>query len=200
MSGALALKRVIDVVGAVVLLAVTSPLWVVVALLVWRDSPGPVFFRQVRVGRNGRPFMLLKFRTMHVGAEREWQPPRADEFHDYRFQEVDDKRVTRIGRWLRRTSLDELPQLLNIIGGDMSLVGPRPEIPEMVHLYSPEMHGRHRMRPGLTGLAQVSGRGALTTGETLAYDLQYCNQWSLRLDMAILGRTACQIFRDSGSR
>ncbi len=200
MTGALAMKRVIDVLGASVLLLVTSPLWVIVAVLVLRDSPGPVFFRQVRIGLNGRPFLLVKFRSMYVGAEREWHPPGADEFLDYRFQEADDRRVTRIGRWLRRTSLDELPQILNIIRGDMSLVGPRPEIPEMVQLYRPEMHRRHRMRPGLTGLAQVSGRGMLTTGETMAYDLQYCDHWSLALDMAILGRTACEIFRDNGAR
>ncbi len=195
-----AVKRCMDVVGAAVLVVLTSPLWLGVAVAIRRDSPGPVLFRQTRIGRNGRPFVILKFRTMRVGAEREWRPPTSDEFHDYVFQDAGDLRITSVGNFLRRTSLDELPQLMNVLKGDMSLVGPRPEIPEMVALYSPEMHRRHRMRPGMTGLAQVSGRGELSTGETMAYDLHYCDHWSLAMDFSILWRTILQVLRAQGAR
>ena len=133
-----AVKRCMDVVGAAVLVVLTSPLWLGVAVAIRRDSPGPVLFRQTRIGRNGRPFVILKFRTMRVGAEREWRPPTSDEFHDYVFQDAGDLRITSVGNFLRRTSLDELPQLMNVLKGDMSLVGPRPEIPATAHNWHPQ--------------------------------------------------------------
>lgn len=193
-------KRGMDVVGALALLVLSLPLWAVLAWLIRRDSPGPAIFHQTRVGLDGRLFVLWKFRTMHLGAEHQWQPPTPETFLAYTFQAVDDPRVTRIGRWLRRTSLDELPQLVNVLVGDMSFVGPRPEIPEMVALYHPDMHRRHRLRPGLTGLAQVSGRGDLTTGEILTLDLQYCDTWSLRLDLQILCQTVDLLWSGAGAR
>ncbi len=200
MSATKALKRLIDVVGSAVVLVVTSPLWVLLSVWVRWDSPGPALFRQTRIGLQGRPFRMWKFRTMRVGAENEWQPPTAADFDSYVFQDAADPRITRVGRMLRRTSLDELPQLVNVLVGHMSLVGPRPEVPEMVALYQPPMHRRHAVRPGLTGLAQVSGRGDLTTGEMMALDLQYCDSWSLRLDLRILIQTVGQVLRRSGAR
>ncbi|NMP22543.1 sugar transferase [Sulfobacillus sp. DSM 109850] len=196
----MAIKRLVDVAGATALLILSAPLWLIIAILVRLDSPGPALFSQQRIGLHGRPFTLFKFRTMRQGAEQEWQPPDASELDSYIFQDDGDPRITRIGRFLRRTSLDELPQLINILKGEMSLVGPRPEVPEIVALYEPRMHRRHAMRPGLTGLAQVSGRGTLTTGETLVLDLAYCEEWSLRLDLAILGRTFCQVVGQKGAR
>lgn len=193
-------KRVMDVLGASILLIVTAPLMVWAALAVYRDSPGPVIFRQTRVGLNGRPFVLLKFRTMRVGADQEWIPPQAHKFADYVFSDVDDGRITAIGQFLRDRAIDELPQLFNVLKGEMSLVGPRPEILEMVALYQPHMHRRHSVRPGLTGLAQVSGRRFLTTGETIEYDLIYCDTWTLKLDCVILCRTAGQLFGNAKAR
>lgn len=196
----LAVKRVVDMVGAAIFLVLTAPLMLWAIWAIRRDSPGPAIFRQVRIGRGGASFLVYKLRTMRVGAESEWTPPEPEDFADYVFQDPQDKRITRIGAYLRRTSIDELPQLLNVLKGEMSLVGPRPEIPEMVALYRPEMHRRHRMRPGITGLAQVSGRGTLTTGEIMEYDLHYCDSWTLNLDWWILRQTARQIFSGQAAR
>lgn len=196
----LGLKRVLDMVGACLLLVITSPLWLAIAWAIHRDSPGPVFFRQTRIGRHGRPFVIYKFRTMRTGSEREWRAPRPEDFDGYVFQERGDTRITSVGQFLRRTSLDELPQLLNVLKGEMGLVGPRPEIPEMVALYTPEMHRRHQFRPGMTGLAQVSGRGELATAEILLYDLIYCDDWSLGLDLKILLLTVMQVLGGQGAR
>lgn len=190
-------KRVIDLVGGGLLCVVTSPVLAAAAIAICLDSPGPVLFRQERVGLGGRPFTVYKLRTMRVGAESEWIAPKADEFADFVFQSPADDRVTGIGRFLRRTSIDELPQLINVLKGEMSLVGPRPEIPQMVALYAPEMHRRHDVLPGITGLAQVSGRGALTTGQIMAYDLEYRDHWTLRMDFQILCRTLKQIANGS---
>lgn len=193
-------KRGLDVVVAGLVLVVTSPLWLLIMVLIRRDSPGSVWFFQTRIGYQGRPFVIWKFRTMRDGADALWVPPTADEFEHYVFQDVMDVRITRIGNFLRRTSLDELPQLINVLRGEMSLIGPRPEIPEMVALYAPYMHRRHEFLPGMTGLAQVSGRGDLSTGEIMALDLQYCDEWSLRLDCAIFWMTAQQVLLRRGAR
>lgn len=200
MAVARLLKRLIDVVGAALLLVLSSPLIIWAIWAVRRDSPGPAIFVQTRIGRGGKPFVLYKIRTMRVGADAEWHPPHAEEFADYVFQKPDDGRVTRIGAFLRRTSIDELPQFVNVLRGEMSLVGPRPEVPEMVALYAPPMHRRHRLKPGITGLAQVSGRSVRTTGEIMNYDLQYCDHWSLRLDFWIIGQTLRQLFRTQDAR
>ncbi|MBX5466132.1 MAG: sugar transferase [Firmicutes bacterium] len=186
---------------AVPLAILALPLGVVVALAIVLDSPGPVFFRQWRIGQGGRPFRMWKFRTMRVGAEREWVPP-ADTaaLATYRFQSEDDPRITRVGRLLRRTSLDELPQLGHVICGTMSLVGPRPEVPEVVALYPPEAHRRHAVKPGITGWAQVAGRGELTTAESLRWDLAYCDARSLGLDLWILWQTVKAVLGGRGAR
>lgn len=197
---ALALKGAFDGIVAALLMVLTLPLTIGIAWGVHKDSPGPIFFKQTRIGQAGKPFVMWKFRTMRLGAEREWVAPSAHEIDSYRFQDIGDPRITKIGRWLRRNSLDELPQLYNVLVGDMSLVGPRPEIPEMVALYSEEMHRRHHMKPGLTGLAQVSGRGDLSTGESIRWDLDYVDHWNLWLDLKILWWTVGIVARHEGAQ
>ncbi|MDA8192862.1 MAG: sugar transferase [Thermaerobacter sp.] len=193
-------KRWLDLTVSLGLLIVALPLLLALGILIRLDSDGPALYRQTRIGQQGRPFVMWKFRTMRLGAEREWVAPSdADALETFLFQDRGDVRITRLGQWLRQTSLDELPQLYNVLRGEMSLVGPRPEIPEMVALYSPEMHGRHVMKPGITGLAQVSGRGALTTQETVRLDLEYCRHWSLGLDLRILLMTIASVLRKKGA-
>jgi len=185
-----ALKRGLDLVVAAVGLVLFSPVLLYCAVAIKRDSPGPVLYRQTRVGLNGRLFKIVKFRTMVADAEAEWVPPtRPEELAHFYFQDEADRRITRVGRWLRATSLDELPNLWNVLVGDMSLVGPRPEVPEIVALYDDTMRERLRVKPGLTGLAQVSGRGLLSTAEAIRYDLEYCRRWSLGEDLRILWST-----------
>jgi lipopolysaccharide/colanic/teichoic acid biosynthesis glycosyltransferase len=185
-----ACKRGLDVVVAALGLVLLSPLWAYIAWRIRRDSPGPVLYRQVRVGQGGRLFRIVKFRTMVPDADRNWRAPGSSrELSQFYFQDEGDARITSVGRWLRRTSLDELPNLWNVLVGEMSLVGPRPEVPEIVALYDETMKERLRVKPGLTGLAQVSGRGLLSTAESIAYDLEYCRRWSLAEDLRILCRT-----------
>lgn len=194
-------KRLLDLLLGLPVFVITLPLAVVIGLWIHWDSPGPILFRQTRIGLGGRPFVMLKFRTMREGADREWVPPRsAAELEGYRFQSESDPRITRAGRFLRRTSLDELPQLWQVVCGTMSLVGPRPEVPEVVALYAPEHHLRHTVKPGITGLAQVQGRGELTTGEALRWDLEYCRRISLGLDLWILWRTLMVVLSRRGAR
>ncbi len=195
-----AAKRMLDVLFAVVGLLATLPLSLAIALWIRRDGPGAILFRQVRVGQHGRPFRLIKFRTMVPDAERRWQAPHTQAaLATYRFQDEGDDRITRSGRWLRRTSLDELPNLWNVLVGDMSLVGPRPEVPEIVALYDAEMRQRLAVKPGITGLAQVSGRGALSTLDAIRFDLEYCRRWSLGRDLGILCRTVGTVARRDGA-
>lgn len=194
-------KRVTDVVVAAAALLVTLPLQALIALCIRLDSGGPVLFRQQRAGRGGRPFQILKFRTMCGDAEQ-----RLPDVVDLRglsepvFKLSDDPRVTRVGRLLRRMSLDELPQLVNILRGDMSLVGPRPEQLDLVERYPPEARAvRLAVRPGLTGPMQVFGRGALTFEERLAVEREYVENLSLARDVRILGRTMSAVVRGRGA-
>lgn len=186
-------KAVADVLLALLALAVFLPLWILIALAIKLTSRGPVIYRQVRVGKDGKEYRMFKFRTMVRGAEEETGPVLAD----YR-----DERVTRVGRFLRRFRLDEIPQLLNILAGQMSFVGPRPERPEFVRRYSLEIVGyeeRFAVRPGLTGLAQVSGHYATTTENKLKFDLLYIQNQSLLLDLRILLRTLAAVLSGQGS-
>jgi lipopolysaccharide/colanic/teichoic acid biosynthesis glycosyltransferase len=193
-------KRLLDVVLAAVGLVATLPLMAVIAVMIRRDGPGPILYRQVRVGQHGRLFRLVKFRTMVPDAERGWAPPdSAAALGNYRFQTEADPRITRAGLWLRRTSLDELPNLWNVLVGDMSLVGPRPEVPEIVRLYDDRMRERLCVKPGITGLAQVSGRGGLSTADAIRYDLEYCRRWSIWHDLAILWRTVGVVAHRDGA-
>ncbi len=193
------LKRLLDaLVATIALIICLIPL---AGLMLWvrLDSPGPALFAQVRIGRNGRPFRMWKLRTMRLGAAEEWKPPQAGDALSYKFQDREDPRITPLGRFLRNTSLDELPQLWNVMTGTMSLVGPRPEIPEMVALYPDYAHARHTFRPGITGMAQVMGRGELTLEETLRWDLWYCEHWTLATDLRILLKTVASVFRRRGA-
>jgi exopolysaccharide biosynthesis polyprenyl glycosylphosphotransferase len=197
------LKRSLDLLGASLLLVLTGPLLLVIAWLVHRDSAGPIFFRQARVGMDMREFTLLKFRTMRQGTDdtphREYvrQIMRPDALPHtnnlYKLERADA--VTRVGAWLRRTSLDELPQLINVLRGEMSLVGPRPAIPYELELYAPHHFERFLVPAGLTGLWQVEARAHSTFGEALDLDVIYARSWSLGLDLRLLLRTPLLMLR-----
>jgi sugar transferase EpsL len=176
-------RRVVDVVVASFALAVLSPVMAVVAIIVRLRLGTPVIFRQERPGRHGEPFMIVKFRSM-----------RDDRGPDGALL-ADEARLTRFGRFLRSTSLDELPELVNVVRGEMSLIGPRPLRMAYLPLYSPEQSRRHEVKPGITGLAQVAGRNALTWDEKFALDLRYVTQQSFWLDVRIVVRTIAQIFK-----
>ena len=202
-------KRVLDLAVAAFCLLLLAPVLVVVAVLVRLSGPGPVLFRQVRVGRHGRPFTMYKFRSMHTGS--------ADDIHrayvrhlltedrpraggaDGLYKIADDPRVTRVGRVLRRTSLDELPQLLNVVRGDMSLVGPRPALPWEADLFGATHRQRFLVPPGITGLWQVSGRNRLTMREGLDLDVEYVRRQSFVLDLAILVKTVPAVLTADGA-
>ncbi|MDX6696195.1 MAG: hypothetical protein QOF02_3798 [Blastocatellia bacterium] len=200
-SAARLAKRASDIIIAGVALLILSPLWLIIAALIKLDSRGPVFYKQERVGMDGRIFLFYKFRTMRLNADdtthREYQrkyiagSPDTNLGDEQRpaYKLLTDTRITRVGRLLRRLSLDELPQLLNVLGGDMSIVGPRPPIPYEVEAYELWHRKRLDMKPGLTGLWQVSGRNRLTFDEMVRIDLFYIENWSLLLDLKIILRT-----------
>ena len=195
-------KEAFDRTGALLLLLVAVPLLAGIAALVRFSpgSPGPAIFRQERVGKNGRPFILYKFRTMHVDAEARLAELRhLNETDGELFKMREDPRITRVGRWLRRFSLDEVPQLMNVVKGDMSLVGPRPPLAREVAGYPADMRRRLVVKPGLTGLWQVSGRSDLSWEESIRLDLTYVENWSLAMDLLILARTVSAVVRSSGA-
>lgn len=201
-------KRFTDVVVAAILLIVSSPIWLVAAVLIRLSSPGPILFRQERIGAGGKRFTCYKFRTMHAGAsdqahrdlvigmlaenKRSSDEPRAA------YKLIDDPRVIQSCRWLRRTSLDELPQLINVLRGEMSVVGPRPPLPYEVERYQDWQLERLAVRPGITGLWQVSGRNRLTYNEMCALDINYIRSWTLLTDLAIMAMTPWVMFVDGG--
>jgi lipopolysaccharide/colanic/teichoic acid biosynthesis glycosyltransferase len=171
-----------------------------IAAVVRFGSRGPVLFRQTRVGTNGKPFECLKFRSMVVGAESEAQDLVGLNDHDgVMFKMRDDPRVTTVGRWLRRYSLDELPQLINVIAGQMSLVGPRPPLPGEVTSYGEDVLRRLLVKPGMTGLWQISGRSDLSWDTTVRLDLYYVENWSLIGDLLILVKTVRAVLSGSGA-
>lgn len=179
-------KRVFDVLLALLLLIVLSPVMIIVAVAVRFFIGTPILFLQQRPGLAGRPFTLIKFRTMQTDFDEEGEP------------RPDDVRLTRLGRSLRASSLDELPELWNVLKGDMSLVGPRPLLMEYLPLYSPEQARRHEVRPGLTGWAQVNGRNAISWEEKFRYDVWYVDNRNLRLDLRILVMTAAKVLMRQG--
>lgn len=188
------------------LLIILSPLWLMIVLWIKADSEGPAVFRQERVGRNGALFTIYKFRTMVPNADAVMKEKiellkKEGKFDpdNFIFQDKDDPRITKSGRFLRKSSLDELPQLLNIINGTMSIVGPRPEVPEIVDQYTPEQRHRLDMPPGVTGLAQVNGRSELTLTETLNYDVEYVQNWRFGLDLKILWKTLFIVLKGKGA-
>jgi sugar transferase EpsL len=179
-------KRMLDVVIALVTLVVLAPIFALVAVTVRVALGTPVLFRQSRPGRLGTPFTLYKFRTMRSAAGPDGR------------EMADLDRLTTLGRWLRSTSLDELPELYNVLRGDMSLVGPRPLLMEYLPLYSAEQARRHEVRPGITGWAQVSGRNAITWEQRFALDVWYVDHLSLRLDLRILRTTLAKVVAREG--
>jgi lipopolysaccharide/colanic/teichoic acid biosynthesis glycosyltransferase len=203
-------KRAVDLAGSVAALVLLAPLVAVIAVLVKLDSPGPVHFRQMRIGRRGRPFTVLKFRTMHANVDHAlhqqyvaWfiessgkQPRSGDEV----FKLTDDPRITRLGHVLRKTSLDELPQFWNVLFGEMSLVGPRPPLPFEVERYQP-WHRRRVLdvKPGITGLWQVNGRSRTTFDEMVRLDLRYARTCSLWTDIRILAATPRAVISGKGA-
>jgi len=188
-SRTVAVKRLLDRTLSAAALLLLAPVFALIAALVRAGSPGPVFFTQHRVGQGGRLFRLYKFRTMvenaaHIGLGENVSS--------------DDDRITQVGKALRRTSLDELPQLINILLGDMSLVGPRPTLPDHVRQYTPRQRRRLEAKPGLTGWAQVNGRNSLSWDERIELDIWYVDHWSPELDIRILARTPMAVLAKEG--
>ncbi|WP_162308113.1 sugar transferase [Segeticoccus rhizosphaerae] len=200
-GGRLLGKIIFDRVMSVLISLLILPVALVVALAIKVDSRGPVFFRQDRIGARGEPFEMFKFRSMVVDAEARLADVSAqgNDGNGVLFKQRNDPRVTRVGQFIRRYSLDELPQLINVLKGDMSLVGPRPPLRSEVEGYEPDAVRRLRVRPGLTGLWQVSGRSDLSWDESLRLDLRYVDNWSMILDLQILWRTARAVLRGSGA-
>ncbi len=182
-------KRIIDIIGSFVCIIVFSPVFIIAPILIKIDSKGPVLFIQKRVGKNGKYYNTYKFRTMVVNDENIfYEKFKAENIKELIFQEENDPRITKIGKILRR-GFDELPQLFNVLKGDMSLVGPRPEIPELVKLYDERQKIRLKVKPGITGLAVIRGRGDIPLEETINIDLEYIENWSVWLDIKILIKT-----------
>jgi lipopolysaccharide/colanic/teichoic acid biosynthesis glycosyltransferase len=171
-----------------------------IALAIYIDSPGPIFFRQLRVGRDGQTFRMVKFRSMKTSAEQDLAALIAEsDGNGVMFKMKDDPRVTRVGRILRKFSIDELPQFFNVLIGDMSIVGPRPPLPSEVMTYDGEVFRRLYVNPGITGLWQVSGRSDLSWDESVRLDLRYVENWSLISDMMIMWRTVRVMVRPTGA-
>jgi exopolysaccharide biosynthesis polyprenyl glycosylphosphotransferase len=195
-----AVKSGFDKACAAAALLLLAPLFAVIAISIRLADHGPVFFRQTRIGKDGRAFTLYKFRSMVPDAEqRKSQLAIYNEADGILFKIREDPRVTRPGAWLRRWSLDELPQLINVLIGDMSLVGPRPALPDEVARYHHHMRRRLVVKPGITGLWQVSGRSDLSQEEAERLDLYYVENWSLALDLQVLGKTGSAVMRGSGA-
>jgi exopolysaccharide biosynthesis polyprenyl glycosylphosphotransferase len=193
-------KGGVDRCVAVLALLVLAPVLLGIALAVRLTSPGPVLYRQERVGLNGQTFTMLKFRSMVVDADRQLDALRDANISDgLLFKLRVDPRVTPVGRWLRRLSLDELPQLFNVLGGSMSLVGPRPPLPGEVARYDSSVSRRLLVKPGLTGLWQISGRSDLSWDESVRLDLRYVENWSLATDLLILAKTVRAVLSSSGA-
>ncbi len=193
-------KRAVDLLVSLAVLIISVPFFPLFAAAIRLDTPGPIFFRQVRIGIDGKPFTMLKFRSMVADGDdsihRAYYESLVEGNAEARENEqgdplflLDDPRVTRVGRILRLTSIDELPNLVNVLRGDMTLVGPRPPIPYEVEMYDERTSKRLTVKPGMTGLAQVNGRGSLPFARIVEYDLDYVKRQSLRLDLEILLRT-----------
>jgi lipopolysaccharide/colanic/teichoic acid biosynthesis glycosyltransferase len=205
----LTLKRVMDLAIAAAALIVLGPVMVVIALLIRLDSPGPALFRQTRIGRGGRPFRVFKFRSMKDKLDDSSHRAFMQAFvkGDIRratsgriiFKPIDKSQITRVGAFLRRTSLDELPQVLNVLKGDMSIVGPRPNVPWEVEAYEDWHMERLAVQPGITGLAQINGRSGLDFDTIVKYDIEYVRKQSLKLDVQILLNTLLPVLNGKGA-
>lgn len=197
-----AFKRIFDLLMGVVLLLLLSPVFLIVSFIAALAKDGPIFFRQERIGLDGKPFQMLKFRSMITNAEQklnELKTQTGFEEHNVLFKIENDPRITPLGRFMRKYSIDELPQLINVINGTMSLVGPRPPLPSEVELYESHVHRRFLVKPGITGLWQVSGRSKLSWDESVRLDLYYVENWSLIGDLVILWKTLRAVFTHEGA-
>ncbi len=190
------IKRVVDIIGSIISLVICFPLFAIIPILIKLDSRGPIFFRQKRVGLD-KNFIFLKFRTMKAGAQKKHK--KMMKKYGLMFKLKNDPRVTQVGKWLRKTSLDELPQLINVLKGEMSLVGPRPPMPEEVVKYNHWQRKRLGVKPGITGLWQVSGRSNLSFSEWVKLDKYYIEHWSLSLDLQIIFRTFIVLINKVGA-
>jgi lipopolysaccharide/colanic/teichoic acid biosynthesis glycosyltransferase len=194
------IKRIMDLVLSAIGIIILSPLFIILSIWIKMDSKGPAIFKQTRVGLNGENFTIYKFRTMVVNADKKREldidPSNLENFV---FQSKSDNRITKSGDFLRKTSLDEIPQLFNVLIGNMSLVGPRPEIPDVVKFYPEAYKQRLLVLPGITGLAQVSGRGEIELGKTIYFDLTYIKEFSVWFDIKILFRTVFSVAKKEGA-
>lgn len=195
-----AIKRIIDIVLSLIGIIILIPVYLAIIILIKTDSKGDAIFKQIRVGKDGKEFTIYKFRTMVVDADskRELAIDTQD-IENFVFQSKSDNRITKIGAFLRKTSLDEIPQLFNVLMGTMSLVGPRPEIPDVVSIYPDKYRERLLVLPGITGLAQISGRGEIELGKTVYYDLTYIKNFSVLFDIKILFLTVFSVFKSEGA-
>jgi lipopolysaccharide/colanic/teichoic acid biosynthesis glycosyltransferase len=198
------LVRAVEIAVALVALILTAPIQLLMGILIRRGTPGPALFWQDRIGCNGKLFKFVKFRTLYADAKQRWPELYAydyaeDEITGLKYKTETDPRVTPQGKWMRFTSLDELPNFWNLLKGQVALVGPRPEIPEMLPYYTKDELRKFSVRPGITGLAQISGRGRLDFKEVVAYDVDYVDRRSLRLDIEILLLTIHKIFTRDGA-
>lgn len=203
-KGYIRIKSAIDFFSAIIFFIISIPTMVLIGLIIKIDSPGPVIFSQTRVGKNLRLFRFYKFRTMWHDARLRFPELykyklTPDKVNTFKFKTVDDPRLTRFGRYLRKTSLDELPNLINVIKGDMSLVGPRPEIPQMLPYYEKEEMVKFTVKPGITGYAQVTGRGLLTFKQTVKYDIMYVSSQGLLVEIKIIIWTIYVVLRGLGA-
>jgi lipopolysaccharide/colanic/teichoic acid biosynthesis glycosyltransferase len=193
------IKRTFDIVGAALMIAILAPAWLMMAVLIKADSPGPILFRQRRIGQDGRAFSMFKFRTMVDGADAQKATLlHLNEAAEGLFKIDGDPRVTRVGHWLRATSLDELPQLLHVITGKMSLVGPRPLVPEEDARIIGSQRRRLQMRPGMTGVWQVGGASSIPIRDMVKLDTSYVDDWSLWTDVRLIAETAGHVVLRKG--
>jgi len=196
--------RLIEITVALIALVLTAPLQLLMAVLIRRGTPGPALFWQDRVGQNGRLFKFVKFRTLYADAKQRWPELYAydytqEDLDNLKYKHANDPRVTPQGRWMRFSSLDELPNFWNLLTGEAALVGPRPEIPEMLPYYAKSDLKKFSVRPGITGLAQISGRGRLSFLEVVAYDVEYVEKRCFTLDVKIVVLTVWKIFTRDGA-
>lgn len=198
--GQLIIKRLIDIILSIIGIILLSPVFIVIIVAIKLDSKGPAVFKQKRVGKNGTAFTIYKFRTMVMNAESKRKLDiDTKNIENFIFQNKGDNRITKIGSFLRSSSLDEIPQLFNVLNGTMSLVGPRPEIPEVVNCYPESYKQRLLVLPGITGLAQINGRGEIELGKTIYYDLTYINNFSILLDFKIIFKTFFYVSKGEGA-
>lgn len=194
------LKRFFDIILSLIGIIILSPVYLIIIICIKTDSKGPAIFKQTRVGKDEKNFTIYKFRTMIVGAEKKRELDiDPSNLQNFVFQSKNDSRVTKLGAFLRKSSMDEIPQLFNVLNGTMSLVGPRPEIPDVVKYYTDEYRQRLLVTPGITGLAQVSGRGEIELGKTIHFDLIYIRDFSIWYDIKLLIKTVTSVFNKEGA-